>query len=564
MRKRRQLILLSLSSIACFAAAHRAYARSPQADRSRASTTDTVADYDALRAYSGTSRRILVTSSGISGQFARVDDYGLPDNGGTVIRGNHIWVRQFRGRVDVRWFGATADNATDDSSKIATAFQYCAQAGLPIAVPAGNYRWSTDQVVTIQAGGTLDIDLSPDAVLHLYPSASSQTAETACIQFNGQPGSHLLISGGMLFGQATLALGTNTQQHNLRIDNVTNVQLNNLKSLRAGMSGVLVRYADSLRISGGQYNENSYSGVLYSGCSQVMIGGNAEASRNGDKAPDRGYGFAAATRYDVNKGNGNVVIDGAIANYNKRKGFDAHDAQLFHIDNVVVTGYGSAGIYAVSEGPSKRVARVYIGPNCRVEQDASWLRSLASSDGLKIGNELDAIQVGAYGPHVVDASEYIVDNPLVINPIVGPSNRAVLMYTPEPGSAQPQLMQLRIRIQDSGEITARELARIGSGNIAARKVRVLGANITGAWSNQALAVDGEAAEISNVTGVNVGKSPSAFGVFSTAGTTQFLKIAISGKQKTRDPIGVAAGRPYSATGMTNNGLPSPDRKAELP
>jgi hypothetical protein len=88
------------------AAASAAEAAASAAETAAAVPSVHVADYPALRAYSGAAQSALITGSGIAGTFVR-DATVTVDNGGTQIVGVHGWRRVFDGEIDPRWFGAT-------------------------------------------------------------------------------------------------------------------------------------------------------------------------------------------------------------------------------------------------------------------------------------------------------------------------------------------------------------------------------------------------------------------------------------------------------------------------
>jgi hypothetical protein len=430
-----------------------------------------------------------------------------------------------------------AQAARDAGSELATRMRN--SIGTTLRVPAGEYTWTTEQSIVIPADATLEVEFDPDAVIHLDVPVSSKDVETACIQFTGAQGSRLILRGGTWIGRATLKPNSNSRQHNIRIDNVSTVVLIDVNTLRAGMAGVLVRYASLLQIRGGRFNENSYAGCLFSGCERVDVGGNAEASFNGDKAPERGYGFSAGTRYDLDRGNGRVVINGARGDYNKRKPFDAHDAQDFSIDNVTVSGYAYSGIYAVSEDAHKRVKNIYVGPGCHIAQDRVWLTSLVKSNGHVLENELNAIMVGAYGRDVVDAGQYVIDNPVIIDPVVASSNRAILICTPDGAAPKPELFKVAARILDDARtVSTQGLIQIGSGSVNAARVIVHDVSLVAAWSSAAININGDNVTVSRVSGANKGRSNARYGVLSAAPGTKSTAVQFKGVRK---PIAQAHG-----------------------
>lgn len=85
-----------------------------------------IADYTALRAYTGRAAQVRITSAGIAGFFYYdAADTVSADNGGTVIVSSNgrRWKRLFDGAVNVRWFGADhAGGCRFDKSNCRCAF----------------------------------------------------------------------------------------------------------------------------------------------------------------------------------------------------------------------------------------------------------------------------------------------------------------------------------------------------------------------------------------------------------------------------------------------------------
>ena len=126
-----------------------------------------IADYAALRAYSGRATQIRITDPGISGFFYKVTpgsaDDTDNDNGGTIIRtgytvngsgvvtnpGTTRWKRHFDGAVNVKWFGAVSDDVADDTTAINNAITF-AGVGRTVFFPSGTYV-VTSQLTQLQS-----------------------------------------------------------------------------------------------------------------------------------------------------------------------------------------------------------------------------------------------------------------------------------------------------------------------------------------------------------------------------------------------------------------------------
>lgn len=106
-----------------------------------------IADYVALRAYTGNATQVRITNNGISGFFYydAADTTSL-DNGGTIIVASNgkRWKRLFTDHVYATWFGAKADwngtTGTDNTAAIQAAIYYAATislVGQTVKLPPG-------------------------------------------------------------------------------------------------------------------------------------------------------------------------------------------------------------------------------------------------------------------------------------------------------------------------------------------------------------------------------------------------------------------------------------------
>lgn len=105
-----------------------------------------LANYAALRAYTGRATGVRITQAGLAGFFQRDDaDTASADNGGTIIvdGAGRRWKRLFVGDVMAAWFGAKTDG-TDAVSALTTAAQYACAAKRTLALDAGTYDVSDE------------------------------------------------------------------------------------------------------------------------------------------------------------------------------------------------------------------------------------------------------------------------------------------------------------------------------------------------------------------------------------------------------------------------------------
>jgi hypothetical protein len=97
-----------------------------------------LANYTALRAYTGRATSVRITSSSLAGYFTQ--GASATDNGGSVIndRSGRSWHRVFTGPVDVMWFDTKGDGITDDTAALNAAAMAAAGQAI-LHVPAGTY-----------------------------------------------------------------------------------------------------------------------------------------------------------------------------------------------------------------------------------------------------------------------------------------------------------------------------------------------------------------------------------------------------------------------------------------
>jgi hypothetical protein len=119
-------------------------------------TQQDVADYTALRAFTGKVTRFYVAGTvgkakpmGIAGMFTMdPTDTTSADNGGTIIVDalSRRWKREVTSVINAAWFGMVGDNATDNTAAWAACRTAALALNLPIEVPPGTYLMSPWQI----------------------------------------------------------------------------------------------------------------------------------------------------------------------------------------------------------------------------------------------------------------------------------------------------------------------------------------------------------------------------------------------------------------------------------
>lgn len=110
-----------------------------------ATGTKNLADYSALRSYTGGMQVVNVTGDGIAGTFKKVSSTqsGYSDDNGVIIVATNgwVWKRVFASSVNLLWFGASTASGFDNTLALQRAVNYCTTNSKALFVPAGRYNF---------------------------------------------------------------------------------------------------------------------------------------------------------------------------------------------------------------------------------------------------------------------------------------------------------------------------------------------------------------------------------------------------------------------------------------
>lgn len=123
-----------------------------------------LANYAALRTYTGLASRIEITQSGIAGDFVRLGSVGgYADNGATIIVGigGVVWVRQFNGALALDWFQPDKTGLLDAHAAIDAWLKTLGAIGGSGFIGDGKYSLSTGVATPLSA--SFSVACSPGA-----------------------------------------------------------------------------------------------------------------------------------------------------------------------------------------------------------------------------------------------------------------------------------------------------------------------------------------------------------------------------------------------------------------
>ncbi|MFA0929825.1 right-handed parallel beta-helix repeat-containing protein [Pseudomonas syringae pv. tagetis] len=267
-----------------------------------------VPSYNALRAYSGPLTKFRIVADGMEGSFVKkAFASGDVDNGGTLLvstSGAYSFHRVVSGKISSRWFGAVLDGITDDSSAIQAAIN-AAPAGSTVEIaPSAAGCVASGLVVNkkvhiVADEGALKQKAATDAPfitflgvtgfrakgLRIDGNRANQLSQVSGIEIKGCSGFQLNDVEVFDAKYCGVLVEANTDVH------PSKSYLRNVKCPGSGYSGILIyegtrldiincsgtnndgfglaydgtkeESGSDINISGGDYDHNGYSGILF-------------------------------------------------------------------------------------------------------------------------------------------------------------------------------------------------------------------------------------------------------------------------------------------------------------
>lgn len=222
------------------------------------------------------------------------------DNQGTIIEpddGTGRWFRIYSGALNVRWFGATGDGATDDRTAIQLAVNLLSADGGALYFPAGRYLCEssvslpiTGKQVTFfgdgQFASVIVSGLPAGAATALLRGNGTITdrcyfcARDMALEGDGSAGVHgIYLQYGTPFSEFSNLL-VNGFIDGIRLANIYRMDLINVQSilnvngLVAGLDiSDVAAVCNAINIVGGRYGSNTGKGIHFYGCRNVCING---------------------------------------------------------------------------------------------------------------------------------------------------------------------------------------------------------------------------------------------------------------------------------------------------
>lgn len=181
-----------------------------------------MADYTALRVYTGRATSVRITSNGIAGFFYRDDaDTSSADNGGTIIVSSNAkrWKRFYDGLVDAAWFGIVADwdgaTGTDNTPRFQNAINYCISNNKNLFIPPSKKQYMINGVGSGLAPNTDGgLVVNGSLVLFMYGATLkiNNTSSSSYVGINIRNAKDVAIVGGAIEGDRLNHIGTTGEQ----------------------------------------------------------------------------------------------------------------------------------------------------------------------------------------------------------------------------------------------------------------------------------------------------------------------------------------------------------------
>ena len=307
-----------------------------------------------------------------NGLFVYNSASAATDNGGTVIApkaGSGRWLRVYDGAVNVRWFGAKGDNATDDAASIQAAVDFLASTGGELYFPTGRYVCEaavllpvTDYLLTFTGDSYRTsvlvsniVSASATALLRgdgVIGTRCYFSARNIGLEGDGAANVHgLFLQYGTPFSELS-DLFISGFIDGIRLANIYRMNLRNIHSIQ-NVNNVVVgmnlagagAVCNAISIIGGRQDSASGKGIYINGCRNITItGGDVENCGTHGLHAEYVFGLTVNSLYSE----ASLVTHNTVAHYllENCRGvtMNACNVSNWYAGNILVKIAGSSGV----------------------------------------------------------------------------------------------------------------------------------------------------------------------------------------------------------------------------
>lgn len=269
-------------------------------------------------------------------------------NSGTIFAadagGTGRWIRVYSGHVNVRWFGAVADGATNDASAVQAAIDALTLGGA-IFFPSGVYYLNT----AITLGGNITFLGENGSVLNAGTSLTTAMAAGTSL-------SNVAVKSLKFEGPGTA--GTSGTERLLELNGCTNVQIDGCAFQTSRVIAVVLDACVRVRVSSSEFLDNYHYGMEIRDVSEDVAIINCVFKGNGSTGTATSTIGRGLNLWEVN----NAVVSNCVFRDNNEYGLrvysqsgDTDGSRNISVSNCAFDRNGSTGasgidLYLYNEG----------------------------------------------------------------------------------------------------------------------------------------------------------------------------------------------------------------------
>lgn len=343
---------------------------------------------------------------------------------------------------NVKDYGAIGSGAINDFPAIQAAITAWQVTGGTLLFPQGNYLISSQLFMTAQSnkhyeiygmgGATITVDnaMTNNGLLCDGVESSSLTIQNLAIR-RATVASTFVDGNGGLFIRPFVSGGVGFE----------GVWLQNVEVVGFGDEGIVITNCRRVAVMNCRAAQNYRSGLDMEGGSDIVVMGGDYSYNAGNGAGD--YGIACGAS-DIYQAAAAVLITGVNANYNGRKGIDAHHGSWVRIiGNTVIGNGGSAA--STPSGIFVDGATPYLPPGslAKVVKDCVIAYNVIDMDGgvgPGPGVPCCGIQAGIFTDQGEDPGAFIIHGNIISNCDNNTLSRAILIDCPASGLAAQRVV----------------------------------------------------------------------------------------------------------------------------